>query len=271
MRRNLKALLAILLFSAIAPAAHSQATADAADKSEAAPPSKFKEAAVHGFVALREESGETIGGGDLTQELHADLVTSHLTLHFKDGSSHEETSVFSQSQTIRLVTDHLVQKGPSFKRPMDMLVDCRSGHTTVRTADDDGKQQVINERLPCPPALANGITSVILRNAAPSSGQLTLSLIVANPKPRIVKLEITPAGEDTVAVGGISRKANHYVIKIQLGGVAGVVAPIVGKQPPDTDVWIIPYAPPQLIRSKGQLADGSPIWILDMTAPSWPQ
>lgn len=271
MYRNLHALLAICLFCATTPVAYSQTTADAADKSEAPPHSKFKEAAVHGFVALRDESGETIAGGDLTQELHADLVTSRLTLHFKDGSSQEETSVFSQRETIRLVTDHLVQKGPSFKRPMDLLVDCRSGQTTVKTADDDGTEQVINERLPCPPALANGIASVILRNAAPSSGKLTLSFIVALPKPRLVKLEITPAGEDTVTVGGISRKANHYVIKIQLGGVAGVVAPIVGKQPPDTDVWMIPSAPPQLIRSKGQFADGSPVWTLDMTAPIWPQ
>ena len=32
--------------------------------------------------------------------------------------------------------------------------------------------------------------------------------------------------------------ATHYVLKVEIGGLAGVVAPLVGKQPPDSHVWI---------------------------------
>src|SRR5262249_31661777 len=237
-----------------------------------APKVKFPEGSLHGFLILRNESGEPIATGDITQKFDGRQVTAHLLLQFRDGSSQEETTVFTQRKTFRLLSDHLIQKGPAFKRPMDLLVDCQTGQVTVQTTDDDGKQQMTRDRMQIPPDLANGLISVALKNAAPESGdgELALSMIVATPKPRLVKLAISRAGEDSFTIGGVSRKATQYVVKIQIGGVAGVVAPIVSKQPPDTHLWFAGGDIPQFVRAKGPLFDGGPIWTLDFAAPTWP-
>jgi hypothetical protein len=45
------------------------------------------------------------------------------------------------------------------------------------------------------PDLANGIFPILLKNLQPNAAQVTLSMVAATPKPRIVKLKITAEGE----------------------------------------------------------------------------
>ena len=106
-------------------------------------PVKYREASLHGFLILRTPNGDAIADGDLTQVVRGDRVTAHLVFHFKDGSANEETSVFSQRGTFRLLSYHLVQKGPAFKIPMDVSIDCSTGQVTVHYDDDKGTQKVI--------------------------------------------------------------------------------------------------------------------------------
>src|ERR1700677_1990579 len=116
----------------------------------------YNEGLVHGFLALRTLEGSTLAEGDVAQVARGDRVTSHMILRFKDGSVNEETTIFSQRGTFRLVSDHLVQKGPAFKRPMDLLINGSTGQVTVRYTDDDGKEKVVTEHLKLPPDIANG-------------------------------------------------------------------------------------------------------------------
>jgi len=51
---------------------------------------------VHGFLSLRLPEGGVLANGDLIQDSRDDRVTSRLLFHFKDGSLHDETAVFSQ-------------------------------------------------------------------------------------------------------------------------------------------------------------------------------
>jgi hypothetical protein len=96
-------------------------------------------------------------------------------------------------------------------------------------------------------------------------------MVVATPKPRLVKLVITPHGEDSFSAGGSAHKATHYVVKVEIGGIAGAVAPLVGKQPADTHVWILGGEAPAFVKSEGPLYDGGPIWRIELTSPVWPQ
>jgi hypothetical protein len=80
------------------------------------------EGLVHGFLVLRTLEGKALADGEVTQVARGDRVTSHLGFRFKDGSVHEETVVFSQRNRFRVVSDHLLQKCPAFKRPMDILI-----------------------------------------------------------------------------------------------------------------------------------------------------
>jgi hypothetical protein len=111
---------------------------------------RHPEGAVHGFLSLSSPDGSLLADGDLIQNADGDRVTTRLVFHFKDGSLQDETFVYSQHGHFQLISDHLVQKGPAFERPLDMMIDVASGHVTVRHKDDDGKEKVEDEHLDLP-------------------------------------------------------------------------------------------------------------------------
>jgi len=184
---------------------------------------------LHGFLVLRAVDGDAIADGDLAQVTRGDRVTARLVFRFKDGSISEETTVLTQRGTFRLVSDHLVQKGPSFKHPVDLSVNGLSGQVTVRYTDDAGKEKVVIHHLQLPPDVSNGFLFSVLQNIKSDTPKTTVSMVVATPKPRIVKLVIIPEAEDPFFVVGSERKATRYDVKIDIGGAAGVVRPLEGK------------------------------------------
>ena len=228
------------------------------------------EGSLHGFLVLRTQDGKSIAFGDLVQVIHGDEVTARLTFHFKDGSLDDETAVFSQRGHFQLITDHHIQKGPSFPHPMDMSIDVRSGQVTMRSTGKDDKEEVTTDHMDIPADLANGMVLTLLKNISPETTGTTVSMIVAAPKPRLVKLAISSAGEEPFSLAGSSRKAINFVMKIELGGVTGVVAPLIGKQPPDIHLWILEGAAPTFVKEEGPFYMGSPIWRIELTTPVWP-
>jgi hypothetical protein len=231
---------------------------------------RYPEGLVHGFLTLRTTDGALVASGDLIQVAKGDRVTSRLVFRFKDGSLRDETSVFSQRQSFRLLSNHLVQKGPTFPQPLDLTIDCASGQVTVRYTDDHGKEKVEAERMKLPPDLANGMMLMLLKNIPANAVPPTMSMVVTTPKPRLVKLELSDAGEDPLSTGGMARKAMHYVVKIEIGGFAGLIAPLVGKQPPDTHVWVLGGEAPAFVKSEGSMFLGGPIWRIELVSPVWP-
>jgi hypothetical protein len=232
---------------------------------------RHKGGLLHGFLQLRNLEGNVIADGDLTQVAQGDRITTHLIFHFKDGSINDETTVYSQLATFRLLSDHLIQKGPSFKRAIDMSIDASTGQVKVHYADEDGKEKVIADKIVVPPDLANGIVPTLMENFSSAAPQVTLSMVAATPKPRVVKLAISPEGQESFSVGGSSYKATKYLVKIEIGGAAGLVAPLVGKAPPDMHFWVTDGPAPVLVRSEGPLYEGGPIWRIELASPAWPQ
>jgi hypothetical protein len=222
------------------------------------------------FLLVRTMDGELVGDGDFSQIARGNRVTAHIVLRFKDGSVQDETTVYSQRGRFIVLSDHLIQKGPQFKTPMDVVTDRASGTVTVNYTDTDGKQKTTTDEEKLPLDLANGIVATMLQEVQPSVGKMTASMIVATPKPRLVKLVITPVEEDGFAVGASRYKAEEYNIHIDLTGVAGVVAPIVGKEPPDTHVWIYQGNSPLFVKSEGPQYEGGPIWQIELAGLTWP-
>jgi hypothetical protein len=231
---------------------------------------RYAEGLVHGFLILRTLDGTALADGDLIQTARGDRVTSRLVFHFKDGSIQDETAVYSQRQRFRLLTDHLVQKGPAFPQPLDMSIDGASGRVTVHYTDD-GKEKIESERLDVPPDLANGLILTLLKNVQAGAPPKSVSLIAATPKPRLVKLAITVAGDEPFSTGGTSRKATHYVLKAEIGGISGLLAPLLGKQPPDSHVWILGGEAPAFVKSEQPLYLGGPLWRIELVSPVWPR
>jgi hypothetical protein len=100
-------------------------------------------------------------------------AASRLLFRFKDGSVDDETMVFSQRGTFQLITDHHVQKGPSFPQPMDLSIDVRRGQVMVRSRGKDGKEEVKSEHMDLPSDLVNGLILSIAKNIRPDRGHLT--------------------------------------------------------------------------------------------------
>ena len=231
---------------------------------------RHAEGLVHGFLTLRTVDGTLVANGELIQTTAASRVTTRLVFHFKDGSLVDETAVYSQRGTFRLLTDHLVQKGPAFPHPVDMTLDASSGQVMVRYVDD-GKEKVETEQMKLPADLANGMTLTLLKNIRPTTLPESLSMVVATPKPRLVKLKISTAGDDPFSTGSAGRTATHYAVKIDIGGLTGLLAPLIGKQPADTHVWILQGVAPAFVKSEGPMFLGGPIWRIELVSPAWPR
>jgi hypothetical protein len=234
-------------------------------------PLRLVQGTVHGFLEMRAEDGRVVAAGDMVQVVHGDRVTAQMLFRFKDGSTDDETTVFSQHRTFQLISDHHVQKGPAFPHPMDVTIDAHSGQVTVRSTGKDGKEEVKTDHVNLPPDLANGMVPLVVENMRSDAPEKTVSMLVATPKPRLVKLVIAKSGEDDFSLGGSARKAIHYEIKIDLGGVAGVVAPLIGKAPPNIQIWTVGGQAPVLVREQGPLYPDGPMMTIQLTSPVWPE
>lgn len=191
---------------------------------------------------------------------------SHLVFRFKDGSVDDETAVFSQRLKFRLVSDRHIQKGPACPHPTDVLINAATGQVTVRFIDKD-HEEAGTEHLDLPPDLANGILLNVLKNVQPSATETKISYVAASPKPRLVKPSIATQSEELFFIADSPHKAIRFVVKVELGGITGMIAPLLGKQPAYTNVWVAGREALTFVKSEGPLYLGGPIWSIEMTNP----
>lgn len=222
------------------------------------------EGLTHGFLVLRTLDGKTLADGEITQFAEGHLVKSHLVFHFRDGSIYEERAMFSQNGKFKLVSDHLVQKGPSFKHPIETSLDVSSGHVTCRYTDDGGKEKKVDEHMNLPEDVANGLLFTLVRHIRPNTAQTVVSQVAMTPEPRLVQLTITQSGEEPFSIGINHYRAIHYVVNVKIGGWAGLVAPLIGKQPADLHIWIKHDDVPAFIKFEGPIYNGGPVWRVEL-------
>jgi len=224
----------------------------------------------HAFLSIKDLDGHALAVGDLVQVSHGTRVTLRLTFHFRDGSLDDETTVFSQRTNFQLISDHHIQRGPSFPKPIDVSIDAASGNITSVTTKD-GKSDTKQDHLDLPPDLANGLIGLYMLNLDPAAASTRVSMVAPGDKPRLIHILITLDGaadsQDRASIGGSRRTVTRYLAKIEIGGIAGAVAPIVGKKPADMHIWIIPGPAPTLVRQEAQLFEGGPVWRIEQLAP----
>jgi hypothetical protein len=232
-------------------------------------PATHKQGSMHGFLLLKSEDGKVIAIGDETNIVRGDVVRSRLVFHFRDGSIDDETTTLRQGSIFQLVRDHHIQKGPAFPQPLDMTVNVPGEEVTWGEVKD-GKTEIKTEHMDLPTDLVNGMMSLAVENFPTKAGEMKVSYVVVASKPRIVKFSIKPDGEDRALVGGLGRRANRFNVHVEIGGVAGVIAPVIGKQPSDTKLWILDGDVPAFVKMEGALYEKGPIWTMVLTSPAWP-
>ena len=120
-----------------------------------------------------------------------------------------------------------------------------------------------------PPDVSNGLPPNLLLNIPPGTPETKIAYIAPGKKARVIHLSIKPTGTQSFRIGAFRRKATDFTIHVELGGVAGVVAPIIGKQPSDYHFWLQDGVPPVFIREEVPLYEGGPIWRLEQISPSF--
>ena len=231
---------------------------------------RYPEGSVHGYLALRSLDGKLLAAGDLIQTIRGKQLTSRLVYRFKDGSVDDETAVFTQAGHFRLLRDHHIRKGPSFSKPTDVTIDAQTGEVTVRYTED-GRPKVDSSHMDLPDDLSNGILLDLAKNLSPETSETKITYLAATPKPKLVQLSFKPDGTESFRSAGLRNEAQKYRIHIELGGIVGIVAPIVGKQPKDSEVWVGAGPVPAFIKSESPLFLGGPLLRTELIGPVWPQ
>jgi hypothetical protein len=234
-------------------------------------PVRFVEGSIHGFLVLRNVDGVQLAQGDLYQIAREGAVEGHMAFVFNDGSTFDETVVFTQQRVFAIQSYHLVLHGPAFPEDTEISLERAKGTYRVKTkARNDGKETVLDGALELPPDVYNGMVLTVTKNLAEGIGE-TVHYVAFTPQPRIIELEMAPANAQKVLVGKLEKTAVHYVLKPRLGIWLKLFATLLGRAPPDQHAWIVTDEVPAFVRFEGPLFMGGPVWRIQLTSPRWPE
>jgi hypothetical protein len=220
---------------------------------------RFAEGVSRGFPVLRDATGQKIAQGDLTQVARGDRVENRLTFRFRDGSVYDETVVYSQRDVFTLVAYRIVQRGPSFPETLDASVDRETGRYTVYyRSDDESPEELVQGRFEIPADAYNGLLSTLMKNL-PAGVPATVQIIAFTPKPRLVKMLLMPATQETVLMGDVTVATTRFLVKPQLGLFASLLVADI----PDIKIWIAEGDAPACLRFEGPLYFMGPVWRID--------
>jgi hypothetical protein len=211
-------------------------------------PVRFAEGSLHGFLVLSTQKEDLIASGDLL----------------------DETVVFTQRNVFTMQSYHLVQRGPAFPEDTEISLERASGKYHVKTkARKDGREKVLDGTLDLPLDTYNGMILTVLKNLSGGAGE-TVHMVAFTPAPKLIKLELVPAGEQKILVGGSEKTATHYVLKPMLGIWLKLFASLLGRIPPDNHAWIVTADVPAFVKFEGPLYMKGPDWRIELTSPRWP-
>ena len=94
-------------------------------------------------------------------------------------------------------------------------------------------------------------------------------MLAFTPKPYRLDTTLRAEGKDKFFAGDVARTATRYLLKMELRGVTGVVASILGKDPPQVRYWISTGAAPGFVKFEGPMFLNGPRWRVELTGPRW--
>lgn len=176
---------------------------------------------------------------------------------------HDETTTYSQRGVLRLESYSLTQRGPSFPGA-EIAFDRKSGQYRAKTRErPDGPEDTASGQFEMPADLYNGMALLVLKNMAPAD-RIVGQLAAFTPKPRLLRMELRREGEDRVSFAGDRKRATRFLVDLEIGGVTGVVASMIGKTPPDLRYWLVLGETPAFVRFQGSMFLNGPVWRVEM-------
>jgi hypothetical protein len=120
-----------------------------------------------------------------------------------------------------------------------------------------------------PDDLANGFVGTLLLNVPPNTTPFRVGMLAPVGGGRLIRLLISPDGEQTVYFAGQTLKAAVFRIHPELGGILGVIAKLLGLQPKDVMVWVLEGEEPAVAVVVGQLGGYGSVVSSDLVGTSF--
>jgi hypothetical protein len=106
----------------------------------------------------------------------------------------------------------------------------------------------------------------VVKDLPKGAGEI-IHFVAFTPEPKLIELELAPAGEQRITVGELTKTARHYVMKPRLGMWLTFFATILGRVPPDLHAWILTDEVPAFVGFEGVLTATGPVWRIELLSP----
>ncbi len=229
-------------------------------------PVRYAEATLHGFLVMKDASGAVIAHGDQIQTMQGADLNAKTAFGFSDGSYFEEKVTYTQDGVFRMRSYSLIARGPAFKKDWEIHLDADAQKYRL-TTQERGKQPETSEGpLAIPSDTSNGMVPTLAKNLM-SQGSVRVHFVAFTPEPRIVVVEVAVAGQDGTLTGSASSPVFRFVAKPELDGLTRFFAKLLGKLPPDAQIWIVGGEMPGFLRSEASMVPDEPVWRIELAAP----
>jgi hypothetical protein len=233
-------------------------------------PVRFAEGVTHGFLVLSGVDGVTLAHGDLLQVIRDGEIDKRMVFHFKDRSVFDERVTFTQRGVYALKSYRLSESGPAFEADREISMTLATGAYRVKTkSHKDGAEKILEGTLDLPEDVYNGLILTVVKSLPKGAGEV-VHFVAFTPEPRLIELALSPAGDEKVAVGDITRSAVHYVMKPRLGMWLKLFAKILGRVPPDLHTWVVTEDVPAFVAFEGTLGSQGQVWRIETVSPRRP-
>jgi len=233
-------------------------------------PVRFAEGVTHGFLVLSSVDGVTLAHGDLLQVVRGGEIDKRMIFHFKDGSVFDENVTFTQREVYALKSYRLSESGPAFEGDREISMTSATGAYRVKVkSHKDGAEKILEGKLDLPADVYNGLILTVVKNLPKGAGEV-VHFVAFTPEPRLIELALSPAGEEKVPVGDLTRSAVHYVMKPRLGMWLKFFATILGRVPPDLHAWVVTDDVPAFVAFEGTLDSQGQVWRIETVSPRRP-
>jgi len=227
---------------------------------------RHRQGLMHRYFLLKAPGGKVLAGGEEISYAEGDTVHSKLIFRFRDGSVDDEETVFTEVGAFHLLSEHHIQKGPSFPTPLDLIIDVPSKKVTW-LEQSRGGNRYRSQHVDFPTDLANGMVPLLVENFPLGAPEMKLSWVAIALRPLVVTLSVRPVGAQTVDPDGVAQRTIEYVIHPELHGLVSFLAPLVSRQPADLDMWVSDDASQSFVQMTGPFYQGAPDWTVVSAGP----
>jgi hypothetical protein len=211
----------------------------------------WTEGDVAGLTTILDADGRApIGRVEYWQRRRGDVLTIRRTARFQDGSSDEDHAEAKVGKTLETLRGRTIIRDAEGKPIVDVEIDV-AGDRIRGFYLDDGRRESVDEAADLTPGTYFGpLIFLVLKNfdANVGDGSVVFRTVAVTPKPRVIGMELSPAGRTSVARAGGKLAVQRYQLRPT---VHWLVDPLIRELAPETYFEVLSGRPPAMVRYLG--------------------